>query len=137
MLPASQNERRDWILQNMNTIRTIRAALQLLVAGILCRAATSKMIATILSKRIVLWNPQIQASGANFGVRSNQFGFNISGTNDFTVVVEACANLANLVWTPLQTLTLTNGSAYFSDPSGQISPAASTASAFLEADRRI
>jgi hypothetical protein len=63
-----------------------------------------------------LWNPLIQASGANFGMRSNQFGFNITGTNNFTVVVEACTNLASPVWTPLQTVTLTNGSFYFSEP---------------------
>jgi hypothetical protein len=48
-------------------------------------------------------------------VKSNQFGFNITATNNFTVVMEACTNLANPVWTPLQTLTLTNGSIYFSD----------------------
>jgi len=66
--------------------------------------------------RTVLWNPLIQANGANFGVRSNQFGFNITGTTNFTVVVEACTNLASPVWTPLQTVTLTNGSFYFTDP---------------------
>ena len=31
-------------------------------------------------------------------------------------MVEACANLACPAWLPLQTLTLTNGSAYFSEP---------------------
>ena len=31
-------------------------------------------------------------------------------------MVEACTNLASPVWTPLQTITLTNGSFYFSDP---------------------
>jgi hypothetical protein len=31
-------------------------------------------------------------------------------------VVEACTNLASPVWTPLATLTLTNGSFQFSDP---------------------
>jgi len=64
----------------------------------------------------VLWNAAIQASGANFGVHSNQFGFNITGTNNIPVVVEVSANLANPLWTPLQNLTLTNGSFYFSDP---------------------
>jgi hypothetical protein len=64
----------------------------------------------------VLWNPLIQANGTNFGVTNNQFGFNITGTNNYTVVVEACTNLACPVWTPLQTATLTNGSFYFSDP---------------------
>ena len=31
-------------------------------------------------------------------------------------MVEACTNLANPTWAPLQTYTLTNGSLYFSDP---------------------
>jgi hypothetical protein len=30
--------------------------------------------------------------------------------------VEACTNLANAMWTPLLTLTLTNGLFYFSEP---------------------
>ncbi|MGP8198735.1 MAG: hypothetical protein ACLQU4_04450, partial [Limisphaerales bacterium] len=63
----------------------------------------------------LLWNPLIQASGTNFGVQSGQFGFNITGTNNFTVLVEACTNLASPVWIPIQTLTLANGSAYFID----------------------
>jgi hypothetical protein len=65
---------------------------------------------------VVLWNPLIQAGDGGFGVQNNQFGFNITGTNNFTVVVEACTNLTNPVWTPLQTVTLTNGSFHFSDP---------------------
>jgi hypothetical protein len=64
----------------------------------------------------VLWNPLIQAGGASFGVRSNQFGFNITGTTNIPIVVEACANLASPVWTPLATLALTDGLIYFSDP---------------------
>jgi hypothetical protein len=64
----------------------------------------------------LLWNPQPLASGANFGVQSNQFGFNITGTSNLPMVVEACTNLANPVWIPLQTNTLTNGSFYFSEP---------------------
>ena len=64
----------------------------------------------------VLWNPLIQAGGASFGVRSNQFGFSIAGTANIPIVVEACTNLASPVWTPLQSLTLTNGLFYFSEP---------------------
>jgi hypothetical protein len=64
----------------------------------------------------VLWNPLIQASAASFGAQSNPFGFNISGTANIPIVVEACANLANPAWTPLQTLTVTNGLCSFSDP---------------------
>jgi len=60
----------------------------------------------------VLWNPQMQ----NLGVQSNQFGFNITGSRNLVIVVEACTNLANAVWVPLATNTLTGGSSYFSDP---------------------
>jgi hypothetical protein len=64
----------------------------------------------------VLWNPLIQAGGTSFGVQNNQFGFNITGTANIPIIVEACTNLASPVWTPLQTLTLTNGLFYLSDP---------------------
>jgi len=70
----------------------------------------------------ILWNPLIQTADGSFGISNNQFGFNITGTNNFTVVVEACTNLANPVWTPLQTVTLTNGSYYFSEPLQTNSP---------------
>ena len=63
-----------------------------------------------------LWNPQAQTSGASFGVRTNQFGFNITGNSNLVVVVEGCTNLANPVWQPIQTDTLTDGTNYFSDP---------------------
>ncbi len=63
----------------------------------------------------VLWNAQAQTSDASFGVRTNQFGFNITGTSGLVVVVEACTNLANPVWSPVGTNMLTGGSSYFSD----------------------
>ena len=49
-------------------------------------------------------------------MRNNQFGFNITGTTNIPIVVEASTGLASPVWTPLQSLTLTNGSYYFSEP---------------------
>jgi hypothetical protein len=61
---------------------------------------------------IVLWNPLAQSSG----VRSNRFGFNITGTAGIPIVVEACTNLAPGSWSALQSCTVTNGSIYFSDP---------------------
>jgi hypothetical protein len=64
----------------------------------------------------VLWNPLIQTSDGSFGVQNNQFGFNFTGTTNIPVEVEACTNLANPVWTTLQSLTLTNGLVYFSEP---------------------
>jgi hypothetical protein len=64
----------------------------------------------------VLWNPVIQPSGSNFGVHDGQFGFDITGNTNIPIVVEACTNLRNPVWTPLTNVTLTNGSVHFSDP---------------------
>jgi hypothetical protein len=63
----------------------------------------------------LLWNPQVQR-GATFGVRTNRFGFNITGTSGLVVVVEGCTNLSNPFWSPLATSTLAGGAAYFSDP---------------------
>jgi len=64
----------------------------------------------------VLWNPLIQAGDSGFGVQSNRFGFNIAGTSNIPIVIGVCTNLANPVWLPLQSMTLTNGSYHFSDP---------------------
>ncbi len=64
----------------------------------------------------VLWNPVIQSSGANFGVQSNQFGFDITGTTNIPIVVQDSTNLAQPVWVPLQSMTLTNGLFHFSEP---------------------
>jgi BspA type Leucine rich repeat region (6 copies) len=64
----------------------------------------------------VLWNPQVQTGDTSFGAQNNQFGFNITGTTNIPIVVEACTNLVNPVWIALQTLTLTNGLIYFSEP---------------------
>jgi hypothetical protein len=60
----------------------------------------------------VLWNPQPQT----LGVHNNEFGFNITGTANIPLAIEACTYLASASWTTLQTCTLTNGSIYFSDP---------------------
>ena len=65
--------------------------------------------------------PLIQVGAGSFGVRNHQFGFNIAGTNA-TLAVEACTNLARGGWFPVRTLTLTNGSAYFSEPVQSNSP---------------
>ena len=64
----------------------------------------------------VLWNPLVQTGEASFGVRTNRFGFTITGTPNIPIVVEAATNLANANWVPLRSLNLTNGAFYFSDP---------------------
>jgi|GEM_PF-847154 len=75
---------------------------------------TTNWDATYCSRPTVLWNPQV--SDISFGVQEDQFGFTITATNSFDVVVEACTNLVNPVWSPLQTNTLHSDSVYFSDP---------------------
>ena len=65
--------------------------------------------------------PLIQAAGGNFGIKNHQFGFNVAST-DSAVTVEACTNIASGIWFPVGTLTLTNGSAYFSEPWASNSP---------------
>lgn len=70
---------------------------------------------TVEGRPAVLWNPQPQPNDGNFGVRQNRFGFNIAGTTDIPIVVEATTNLAAQSWVPLQSCTLTNGLIYFSD----------------------
>ncbi len=69
----------------------------------------------------VLWNAQMQTGDASFGVRTNQFGFAITGASNLVVVVEASTNLAT--WFALATNTLTTGSSYFSDPQWRNYPA--------------
>ena len=59
--------------------------------------------------------PQVRTTDASFGVRQNRFGFNITGTPDIPLVVEATTNLAAQSWVPLQSCTLTNGLIYFND----------------------
>jgi hypothetical protein len=65
----------------------------------------------------------IQTGNGNFGVQNNQFGFDITGTPAIPIVVQACTNLANPVWTPLTNVTLTTGSFHFSEPLQPNTPA--------------
>ena len=58
----------------------------------------------------------MESGGAVAGGRTNQFGFNVTGTANIPIVLEACTNLASPVWVPLLNGMLTNGSFYFSDP---------------------
>ena len=71
----------------------------------------------------VPWNAQAQTGDGSFGVQNQQFGFNITGTSNLVAVVTACTNLANPVWSPIQTVTLTNGTYYFSEPFQTNTPA--------------
>lgn len=64
----------------------------------------------------ILWNPAVQAGDPSFGVKSNCFGFTVTGTTNIPFAVEGCANLESNDWALLRVLNLTNGSVYFSDP---------------------
>lgn len=64
---------------------------------------------------VVLWNPQMQTTDTSFGVKATHFGFNITGTTNIPLVVEASTDVGESIWVPLQTCTLTNGSVYFTD----------------------
>ena len=78
---------------------------------------TTVWSSTFGGRPAVLWNPMAQTGGSSFGVRTNQFGFNITtGSLGLVVVVEACTDLSHPVWQPLRTNTLTTGTTYFSDP---------------------
>ena len=74
---------------------------------------------TFSGRPALLWNPLMQTSG----VGPAGFGFNITGTADIPIVVEASTNLANASWALLQSLNLTNGWCYFSDPNWTNYPA--------------
>ena len=49
-------------------------------------------------------------------MRTNQFGFTITWADNRVIVVEVNTDLADPVWTPVGTNTLSGGSSYFSDP---------------------
>jgi hypothetical protein len=76
---------------------------------------TTNWFSTLDGRPTALWKPQI-AKDASFGVQTNRFGFNVNWASGMVVVVEACPNLANPIWSPLQTNTFTGDSFYFSDP---------------------
>lgn len=68
------------------------------------------------------WLPQVRTGDASFGVRENQFGFDVSWAPGKSVVVEASTELGDAAWSPLQTLTLTGDSIHFSDPQWRSQP---------------
>jgi hypothetical protein len=62
--------------------------------------------------------PVILQSATNFGVQPSGVSFTVSWASNATVVVQACTNLSQPDWQPLQTNTIlaTNGVWLFSDP---------------------
>jgi hypothetical protein len=78
---------------------------------------------TNISLPLVLWNPTIRATGANFGVQEGRYGFDITGTTNLPIAVEACDDLTLSNWVVLERLTLTNGLFHFSEPFQTNNPA--------------
>jgi BspA type Leucine rich repeat region (6 copies) len=63
----------------------------------------------------VLWNPQVPAGNGNLGIKNGQFGFNLTGPTNATIVVEASTNLST--WIPVSTnIFSSSGTSSFSDP---------------------
>jgi hypothetical protein len=84
-----------------------------------------ELFSAATGRPVVVWKPRVLTDDDSFGVRTNQFGFNISWASGMTVVVEGRTNVNSLCpwcpppfndWTPLQTNTLTSDTLYFSDP---------------------
>ncbi|MCK4563154.1 MAG: leucine-rich repeat domain-containing protein [Verrucomicrobia bacterium] len=65
----------------------------------------------------VLWNPLIQTDDGIFGVQAGTFGFNIAESESGLVMVKACTNLTDGIWTPVQTHSMSNSTVYFGDSS--------------------
>ncbi|HZM02402.1 MAG TPA: leucine-rich repeat domain-containing protein [Candidatus Saccharimonadales bacterium] len=77
---------------------------------------TTGWTSTFSGRPALPWTPLIETGDGSFGVRTNQFGFNITWASGMTVVLEVCSNLTTPVWNPVQRFTLTNGSYFFSEP---------------------
>lgn len=63
-----------------------------------------------------LWVPKIEAEG--LGMEAGRFGFNMNWAPGKSVVVEACTNMADPNWVPLETNVLADGTGTFNDPDG-------------------
>jgi len=81
---------------------------------------------TFASRPTALWvlpYPLVLNNGPSFGAQTNGFGFIISWATNLSVVVEACTDLTNPIWAPVDTNTLADGWSYFSDPQWTSYPA--------------
>ena len=78
-------------------------------------SGTTGWVSTFGGFPTALWKPQVQTGDSSFGVRTNQFGFNINWASGMVVVVEACTNFSTPVWKPVKTNTIFGSSSYFSD----------------------
>lgn len=64
----------------------------------------------------VAFRPPVPLVITNFGVDANVFGFNVTGPDNQSVVIEASTSLSSANWIPLSTNTLVGGTTFFGDP---------------------
>jgi hypothetical protein len=64
--------------------------------------------------------PQFVCNDGGLGLRTNQFGCNISGAEGSSAVIESSTDLLN--WSPVTTNLIYSGPRYFSDPSTTNAP---------------
>jgi uncharacterized membrane protein len=94
-----------------------------LVTAVLTNLVTTTNTSTYLDSAVYTMTAIVPQPELGLGaVRSNQFGYTITGTTNLSIVVETCTNLTSPDWMPLQTCTLTNGPIYFSDPAWRSYP---------------
>lgn len=77
---------------------------------------TTGWSATFGGRPTALWLPEVVA--AEMGTADGTFGFTLNWAAGKTVVVEACTNLADPGWVPLETNRLVDGTGSFSDADG-------------------
>ncbi len=71
--------------------------------------------ATFGGQPAIQFSSPLQMTG--FGVRSNRFGFTITGGDNAVIVVLAATSSTGTNWSAVGTNTLTGGSSYFNDSS--------------------
>ena len=99
-------------------------------------AGTTGWTDTFGGRPAKLWDPLTLPRATNFGVKSGQFGFNVTGTSGLLFVVEAPTDLVQPVWTPVSTTPSLRARPPSALRSGRIIPAASIASECHEAEER-
>jgi hypothetical protein len=71
---------------------------------------------------ISVWVPTLVTNDPVFGVKANQFGFTVTGSEGLTVILEGSVTLENPKWVPIATNVVSGGSTYLKDPASPASP---------------
>ena len=78
-------------------------------------AETKGWGSTFGGRPTAVWSLPMEISVTQFAIQTNGFGFKVINTGTQSVVVDACASLANPIWIPLRTNTPSEGSFIFND----------------------